>query len=188
MLAHQLYFIRIVLMALMMLFMQAIIPVSAQLISEPEPESEPSVTSLSKPKKTEPLPLGTLLDSHGQPINIPHQTQSALEYSTPVTVPINPSKTKSTQSVKTSKAKKLNRKQQLASRNHVANDPNCRWLDQRIGQLEAQLNGKQSNNLQHVSDEASIRNKEWQCLKCGAEGPDQNDHSNCQYRRETNTK
>ncbi len=184
MLAHQCYPISIMFVAVISLLMQAIIPASAQLTSDPEP----SVTSLSKPQKNEPLPLETLLDSHGQPINIPHQTQSALEYSAAEIKPLNTSKTKPNQPAKTTKVKKLNRKQQLASRNHVANDPNCRWLDQRIAQLEAQINGKQNNNLQHVSDEINIRNKEWQCLKCGAEGPDQNDHSNCQYRRETNTK
>ncbi|MGI2131324.1 hypothetical protein ACRN93_08410 [Shewanella baltica] len=187
MLTHHFYLIRTAVIALLLLFLPVIHSADARQLLELEPESEPSLESLSQSTQTAPLPLGTLLDSEGKPINLPDQEQSSFEYSAPTLTPTEPSKTtkstNATQSTKTTKSKKLSRKQQLASREHVANDPNCRWLDKRMDQLEAQLGGKQDNAASHQADELSARQKEWQCLKCGAEGPAQNDHSNCQYRR-----
>lgn len=190
MLAQHFYLIRTAVIALLLLFLPVIHSADARQLLELEPESEPSLESLSQSTQTAPLPLGTLLDSEGKPINLPDQEQSSFEYSAPTLTPTEPSKatkstksTKDTQSTKATKSKKLSRKQQLASREHVANDPNCRWLDKRMDQLEAQLGGKQDNAATHQADELSARQKEWQCLKCGAEGPAQNDHSNCQYRR-----
>ncbi|ABN59657.1 hypothetical protein [Shewanella baltica] len=187
MLAQHFYLIRTAVIALLLLFLPVIHSADARQLLELEPESEPSLESLSQSTQTAPLPLGTLLDSEGKPINLPDQEQSSFEYSAPTLTPAEPSKatksTKDTQSTKATKSKKLSRKQQLASREHVANDPNCRWLDKRMDQLEAQLGGKQDNAATHQADELSARQKEWQCLKCGAEGPAQNDHSNCQYRR-----
>lgn len=55
-------------------------------------------------------------------------------------------------------------------------------------QLEALSSSKQNKPAQYQLDELSARQKEWQCLKCGAEGPNQNDYSRCQYRRETMTR
>lgn len=188
MLTHHFYLIRTAVITLPLLF----IPVTNSTNAQQVPEPEPSLESLAQPAQTAPLPLGTLLDNEGKPINVPNQVQSAFEYSPPTVTPAEPSKTtkstKATQSNKAAKSKKLSRKQQLASREHVANDPNCRWLDKRMDQLESLLGNKQDNAAKHQADELSARQKEWQCLKCGAEGPAQNDHSKCQYRRETATR
>ncbi|MDT3319555.1 hypothetical protein Q4Q52_07250 [Shewanella sp. SP1S2-4] len=187
MLAQHFYLIRTAVIALLLLSLPVIHSADARQLLELEPESEPSLESLLQSTQTAPLPLGTLLDSEGKPINLPNQVQSSFEYSAPTLTPAEPSKatksTKATQSTKASKSKKLSRKQQLAGREHVANDPNCRWLDKRMDQLEAQLGGQQDNTATYQADELSARQKEWQCLKCGVEGPAQNDHSNCQYRR-----
>ncbi|MGL4712122.1 MAG: hypothetical protein ACRCWP_06055 [Shewanella sp.] len=179
MLTHHIYLIRIAVISLPLLFIPVTNSTQAQHILEPEP----SLESLAQPTQTAPLPLGTLLDNEGKPINLPNQVQSAFEYS-PTLTPTEPSKTtQSTQSKKATKSKKLTRKQQLASREHVANDPNCRWLDKRMDQLEALLGDKQDTTAKYQADELNARQKEWQCLKCGAEGPAQNDYSQCQYRR-----
>lgn len=181
MLAHQLYFTRTALMVFAVVFT----PLTNSANARQAPD--PSLVSLPQPAQAEPLPLGTLLDSDGKPIDIPSEPQRALEYSAPNMTPTESPKTKATQATKkttkTAKTKKLNRKQQLASREHVANDPNCRWLDQRMDQLEDQMGNKQDNTAKYRSDELNARQQEWQCLKCGAEGPNQDDHSRCQYRR-----
>ncbi|QYJ78752.1 hypothetical protein [Shewanella acanthi] len=136
--------------------------------------------------KAKALPLGTLLDSDGNPIGMPEE-RSALNYSS-LTVDTPEATTKkakdntSTKSPK-KKAKKPSRKQQLASREHIANDPSCRWLDARMDQLEGQISTKASAAAQYQSDELNVRQQEWRCLKCGAEGPERDDYYRCQYRR-----
>ena len=181
MLAHHLYFTRTAFMAFAIFFI--LLTDSANARQTPDP----GLVSLPQPAQTEPLPLGTLRDSNGQPIAIPSEPQSAFEYSAPTITPAAPSKTQATKATKKTtkpaKTKKLTRKQQLASREQVANNPNCRWLDQRMSQLEAQMRSKQDNASQYHADELSARQQEWQCLKCGAEGPNRDDHSRCQYRR-----
>ena len=181
MLAHHLYFTRTAFMAFAIFFIS--LTDSANARQAPSP----SLESLPQPAQAEPLPLGTLRDSNGQPIAIPSEPQSAFEYSAPNITPTEPPTTKATKATKatkkTTKTKKPSRKQQLASRERVANDPNCRWLDQRMAQLESQMRSKQDNTSQYHADELSARQQEWQCLKCGAEGPNQDDHSRCQYRR-----
>ena len=134
--------------------------------------------------KDKALPLGVILDSQGQAIAAPENTQSAMEYqSSEATVPFSqtqrpppnppPSPSK--------KNKKNNRKQQLNSRAHIADDPSCRWLDQRMDQLEAQLRRNDANAFH--DEELQHRQQEWVCMKCGAEGPSQDDYSTCQYKR-----
>ncbi|MCE9686159.1 hypothetical protein LZP73_08000 [Shewanella sp. AS16] len=83
----------------------------------------------------------------------------------------------------TTQKRQQSRKQTLASRAHVANDPGCRWLDNRMDQLEAQLRVKNNSFVQGYRRELTTRRREWQCLKCGAEGPSQADHSHCQHKR-----
>ena len=127
----------------------------------------------------DPLPLNTVLDANGNPIVIPVQ-QSALEIPPPLPQSSdtrNKSQDKQV-SGKRKPPKKLSRKQQLASRSSVANDPACRWLDQRLKQLERAGNQKYG----HQKQELKVRMQEWQCLKCGAEGPASGDHDKCQAR------
>lgn len=174
MLTYYFYLIRTAVMPL--LFIPVISLANGQQISEP------SLGSLAQPSSTASLPLGTLLDGDGKPINIPNRPQSAFNYSAPTISPIEPSKAKKTTLTKTSKNKKLRRKQ-LTNRKHVANDPSCRWLDQRMTLLEAQTSKKQGKTAKYQTDELNARQREWQCLKCGIEGPNQADYSRCQYRR-----
>ena len=128
------------------------------------------------------LPLGTVLDDKGQPLTIPTQNKTALSYS--ATPPASNSHSKKTpQSKPKSNYKKISRKQQLASRKNVANDAGCRWLNGRMKQLEKQLRVGVNHRNQHQQQELSVRQDEWECLKCGVEGPHPSDHHNCQYRR-----
>lgn len=133
------------------------------------------------------LPLGTVLDSHGNPIPLPSQQKSALEIPS-----IKPSKTdKSTQhtlphntSRTQSQKKPLSAKQQLASRAYVANDPSCRWLDTRMDQLEKKLTYEgNSGSKSYHQKELSTREREWKCMKCGTKGPNQADRDKCQHKR-----
>ncbi|QQX80472.1 hypothetical protein JK628_00900 [Shewanella sp. KX20019] len=129
-----------------------------------------------------PLPLGVVLDDQGQPLTIPTQPKTALSYT-----PIKPSKTSKTHkplpSKPKAKAKKISRKQQLANRKTVANDAGCRWLNSRMNLLEKNLNLGVNHRNMHHQQELNVRQEEWECLKCGMEGPDQADHHSCQYRR-----
>lgn len=184
MLAHYFDIIRSIFFLVSAMLFVVTHPVQARQTGEPELTLE----TLSQPPKNPQLPLGTLLDNNGQPIHIPNQRQSALEYSTPTVSLAETQKSQTHAPSKKTKSKKLNRKQQLTSRAQVANDPNCRWLDKRMQQLEALSSSKQNKPAQYQLDELSARQKEWQCLKCGAEGPNQNDYSRCQYRRETITR
>lgn len=122
------------------------------------------------------------LDSEGNPLLIPTETRSALEYSQPASANYSLPKNKKPKKPKRKKA--LSRKQQIASRANVANDPSCRWLNSRMDQLERTLASSSKNTRYgHHSDELKIRHSEWKCMKCGAEGPRQSDHDRCQYRR-----
>lgn len=127
----------------------------------------------------EPLPLGVVLDSHGKPIAMPSGNRAALEYRSEeaevssVTPP-----PQSAQKKSKTKNQKQSRKQR-ASRTNIANDPSCRWLDQRMKELEK----KQNLDKSHHQQELKIRNKEWKCMKCASEGPKQPDYARCQYRR-----
>lgn len=128
------------------------------------------------------LPLGTVLDDKGHPLTIPTQNKTALSYS--ATPPASNSHSKKTpQSKPKSNYKKISRKQQLASRKNVANDAGCRWLNGRMKQLEKQLRVGVNHRNQHQQQELSVRQDEWECLKCGVEGPNPSDHHSCQYRR-----
>lgn len=148
---------------------------------EPVLTPEYGLETLPQNPPSEPLPLGTLLDSEGKPLAIPAE-QSALEYS-PSTVHVDEAKTKQATKSTTAKKKMPSRKQQLASRDRVANDPSCRWLNARMSQLETQIGKRPDKAARYQIDELSARQQEWQCLKCGAEGPNQDDHYRCQYRR-----
>ncbi|GIU25623.1 hypothetical protein L2719_10235 [Shewanella schlegeliana] len=131
------------------------------------------------------LALGSVLNDKGQPIELPDKPKSDFNYSPP---PIEDSKRSSTQSRVTKKssskkAKAKSRKQRLASRSSVANDPGCRWLNSRMNSLDRHLSSGVNSRNRHYQTELKIRQGEWECMKCGAEGPEQSDHATCQYRR-----
>ncbi|WP_028771942.1 hypothetical protein [Shewanella waksmanii] len=123
------------------------------------------------------LPLGSVLDSHGNPIAMPEKADVALQY-TP-TVSSQSQQVQSRPSTKHSKAdRRLNKR-----RPNVADNPSCRWLDKRMQGLEKQLNSQRRQQFSHHAEELAVRQQEWQCLQCGGMGPKPSDHSRCQYRR-----
>ncbi len=126
------------------------------------------------------IPEDGALDSDGNPLDIPAQPQSSLHYrsSEAQTTPINKH-----YQFQTVKQKRKSHKQQQTDRQHVADNPNCRWLDKRMQQLEKQIKRQTKPDRAYHATELRIRNKEWNCLKCGAEGPQVADHAKCQYRR-----
>ena len=127
----------------------------------------------------EPLPLGVVLDSHGRPITMPSNNRAALEYRSEEAKVSSVNKPPNSTKKKSKKKTKSQPRKQLASRTSIANDPSCRWLNQRMKELEK----KQNLDKSHHQQELKIRNKEWKCMKCGAEGPKQPDYARCQYRR-----
>ena len=172
----------------MLLLFRLLIGTLIILYSQPSISSEPS--ALNKPsssnKQDRPsLDLGSVLNDKGQPITIPSETQSHFNYSAPaIAASSQPNSTSATTpKAKARKAKPKNRKQQLASRNSVANDPGCRWLNSRMNSLERNLSGGVNSRNRHQQQELSIRQGEWQCMKCGAEGPELSDHASCQHKR-----
>lgn len=81
----------------------------------------------------------------------------------------------------TKKQKKQQTKAALGS-TKTANDASCRWLKNRIKHLNKQIKPN-INHQQHLENELSIRQDEWQCLQCGGAGPKPTDYHQCQYRR-----
>ncbi|QYK05170.1 hypothetical protein [Shewanella zhangzhouensis] len=121
----------------------------------------------------------TALDSEGRPLAIPTEVKPVMEFgpeSRDWQWDANRDK-----SVSTGKRSKASKTSSGKGRGKVANDPNCRWLDSRISQLEDLL--ASSGGGTHHQDELKARMGEWRCLKCGGDGPKQGDHSRCQYRR-----
>lgn len=121
----------------------------------------------------------TALDSEGRPLAIPTEVTPAMELG-----PESRAWLKESRSDKAAPSAHRSAKSKTSAgkdRGKVANDPSCRWLDTRIDQLEDLL--ASSGGGAHHQDELRARMGEWRCLKCGADGPKQGDHSLCQYRR-----
>ncbi|WP_281212833.1 hypothetical protein [Shewanella insulae] len=134
------------------------------------------------------LPVDGALDSEGNPLAIPDNPTGALNYRASHAQPKSRRDKKSPSKSKSKRSKKQNRKtpsrkQQLASRQHVADDPSCRWLDKRMSHLEKSLKRQAKRQYGYQDKELRARQSEWVCMKCGAEGPSQSDHHKCQYRR-----
>ncbi|MBT1445140.1 hypothetical protein KJI95_11475 [Shewanella sp. JM162201] len=146
------------------------------------------------------------LDSDGNPIPIPSDTEPGLEFSmdeylqsaqgasgstTPVASPKRPSATSTAQKpTKKQSAKKESTQKRSAKKSagrgddydgRVANDPGCRWLDGRIRLLQQFIASKAAGS--HHRDELDARQSEWRCMDCGGAGPNGDDHARCQYRR-----
>lgn len=111
MLAHYFDIIRSIFFLVSAMLFVVTHPVQARQTGEPELTLE----TLSQPPKNPQLPLGTLLDNNGQPIHIPNQRQSALEYSTPTV-----SLTETQKSQTNAPSKKLKVKSSIASNSSPA--------------------------------------------------------------------
>ncbi|MCE9680396.1 hypothetical protein LZP69_14655 [Shewanella sp. AS1] len=127
------------------------------------------------------IPKDGARDSNGKPLPIPETPSSALHYSSSETREPKEQKRKKSQKQRTSKSSNQHNNQ--LARSQVADDPSCRWLDNRIRQLEKQLRHTSASRYGFHRDELNIRETEWQCLKCGGEGPKVADHARCQHRR-----
>ena len=129
------------------------------------------------------LPLGTVLDSQGNPISLPSKQLSALEMP-PLKLPKQtPQKSHKKKTATTKQKKKPLKYTQFTSRKSVANDPGCRWLNSRMEQLESKISLLNDHSKSHHNKELTIRQSEWKCLKCANKGPNQADHAKCQHRR-----
>jgi hypothetical protein len=157
-----------------------------QLVEQVEKDDRDPQPETSKLKLGKPL----VLDSQGQSMD--HQAASDIDVGLEFRAQdaadlseLNSHKAhkKSTKTRSKNSTRTLSRKQQLASRQHVANDVSCRWLDSRMDHLEGQLTPGGAQDLGHHAAELKIRQKEWQCLKCGVEGPSVEDRSRCQHKR-----
>ncbi len=133
--------------------------------------------NINQQNPTNALPIGSVLDSQGQPIAIP-QPQSALEYAADEmqldradTIQVSSDPV----SMRDASAAKVSPKMV------VANDPSCRWLANRIKQLSTQL--KHNKDASYLQTELSHRQDEWQCMDCQGSGPAQGQQAECQYRR-----
>lgn len=118
------------------------------------------------------------IDSQGRQLSIPHAAQPGMEFSGRDYV--DHAKKQGRRSDNNRPKRRVSSKT-VAARSYVADDPNCRWLDNRMGQLEKLLTSRGAG--EHHGDELKARQKEWRCLKCGSNGPRQGDHDRCMYRR-----
>jgi hypothetical protein len=157
-----------------------------QLVEQVEKDDRDPQPEISQLKLGKPL----VLDSQGQSmdhqaagdidVGLEFRAQDAADLSE---LKSNKAHKKSIKARNKNNTRTLSRKQQLASRRHVANDVSCRWLDSRMDHLEGQLTPGGAQGLGHHAAELKIRQKEWQCLKCGVEGPSVEDRSRCQHKR-----
>lgn len=138
-----------------------------------QPATPPASTPIT-------LPADSALDSEGNPIVIPGQHRSALHYRAQDLPTTKQPKSQRRETLK--KPKKDNRRR-TAQRQLVADDPSCRWLHQRMNQLKRKLQSQSKPEFGFHRDELNIRKSEWDCMKCGAEGPSVSDYQKCQYKR-----
>ena len=118
------------------------------------------------------LPPQHASDHQGKTIAIPIKPRSSLEYNSD-DIYLKPNLKRPT--IKNTSNRSL--------RSKIANDPNCRWLDNRVKHLQKKLRQTQNNKFSHYQDEIDIRNKEFKCLKCASTGPIDIDRNICQPKR-----
>ncbi|NKF49010.1 hypothetical protein G3R49_00275 [Shewanella sp. WXL01] len=127
------------------------------------------------------LALGTVTNAQGEPIAIPEQTQSSLEFdaddylANPRVRNLNQPQSSASRAKAKDKAK--------SSTSYVANNPSCRWLANRLKYLGDKLHRRSDSHGDHYRNEFTVRKQEFNCLKCSDTGPEQSDHARCQYRR-----
>lgn len=122
------------------------------------------------------LPQQSAIDSQGNVIELPDDTRSALEYRAD-DIYLKPSLQQHIDA--THQATSSSRQANIT----MADDPNCRWLNNRIKHLKNQQRQTQHSQFSHYQDEIDIREAEWDCLKCASSGPNSVDRGACQYKR-----
>ncbi|QDE33081.1 hypothetical protein [Shewanella polaris] len=118
------------------------------------------------------LPPQHASDHLGKVIIVPEKPRSGLEYKSD-DIYLKPS-------LKNQITKQTNNR---SSRSTIANDPSCRWLDNRLKHLQKKLRQTKNNQFSHYQDEIDIRKREFTCLKCASTGPTDVDRSICQPKR-----
>ncbi|MEH6463859.1 MAG: hypothetical protein V7771_08055 [Shewanella psychromarinicola] len=141
-----------------------------------EPDKRPPLTN----DNANSLPSQYATDHQGNVIIIPTEQRSALEYRAD-DIYLKPSHKKSP-------IKKNNTRSSITASSGVnsttiANDPSCRWLNNRIKHLQKKQRQTQNSQFSHYQDEIDIRESEWTCLKCATSGPNNVDRGECQYKR-----
>ncbi|QBF82845.1 hypothetical protein EXU30_09175 [Shewanella maritima] len=152
----------------------------SQLIQASKASTDPSASLDTKATK-EKLALGSVTNAQGEPIAIPEQTQSSLEFdaddylTNPRVRNLNQPQSSASRTKAKDKAK--------SSTSYVANNPSCRWLANRLKYLGDKLHRRNDSHGDHYRNEFTVRKQEFNCLKCSDTGPEQSDHARCQYRR-----
>lgn len=118
-------------------------------------------------------------DSDGRPIKI-SQPSFALEYNAEEAFVAPYRLQNATKSIKGSG--KTSTKTKSSAMAKMADDPSCRWLNNRITYLQGKVRSE-NRYQQHFDKELSDRLSEWKCLQCAGKGPSQGDHDRCQYKR-----
>jgi hypothetical protein len=126
------------------------------------------------------LPPQYATDHQGKVLNIPTDQGSALEYRAD-DIYLKPSQKKPT-NTQTNTRSSIRASSGVNSTT-IANDPSCRWLNNRIKHLQKKQRQTQNSQFSHYQDEIDIRESEWTCLKCATSGPNNVDRGECQYKR-----
>ncbi|MBB1439791.1 hypothetical protein H5202_14140 [Shewanella sp. SG41-4] len=169
---------------LFVLFAGLMMPLSTSLLA-----SELTKLIVKEPDKLAPLtndnadslPTQYATDHQGNVIVIPTEQSSALEYRAD-DIYLKPSRKKliTTQS---NAGSSISKRSNTMSITTITNDPNCRWLNNRIKNLKKKQRQTQNSQFSHYQDEIDIRQKEWTCLKCATSGPNNVDRGECQHKR-----
>lgn len=148
-------------------------------LSQLAPQTESALNTLSNENISQ-LGQDGVFDSEGRPLKI-NPPSLALEYYADEALVDRTWASKSKPS-KSKPTKSKNKASPALAAHKVANDPSCRWLDNRISYLQRKLRPG-TQNQQHFEREMTARLDEWKCLKCESKGPSEGDHALCQYKR-----
>lgn len=118
-------------------------------------------------------------DSEGRPIKV-SQPSFSLEYNADEALVERYKLQSATKSIKGSVKTSTKKKSPAAAK--MADDPSCRWLNNRITYLRGKVRSE-NRHQQHFEKELSVRLSEWKCLQCAGKGPSLGDHDRCQYKR-----
>jgi hypothetical protein len=146
-----------------------------------EPDKRPPLTN----DNANSLPSQYATDHQGNVIIIPTEHRSALEYRAD-DIYLKPSHKKPTtkqNNTRSSISKHSTITNTAIASKTIANDPSCRWLNNRIKHLQKKQRQTQNSQFSHYQDEIDIRESEWTCLKCATSGPNNVDRGECQHKR-----
>jgi len=115
-----------------------------------------------------PRPHNRAVDADGKPLPVPEEFKAALEYRA----------VEARTPVISSGDHKKSRASKTKTTPTVANDASCRWLHNRITDLQRRLESS-SHIDAYLEAELSQHQQQWSCLKCASTGPSSADLSRC---------